>query len=228
MQCVILAGGLGTRILPLTKQIPKALIEIDNFPFINYQLQWLAIHGVTEVILCIGHLGTMIRGYVQDGSNYNLKIEYVDEGEDLLGTAGALRLALDKLNESFLVIYGDSFLPICFSEIYNYYKQNNISALMTIYKNDNKFDKSNVILYDDKSIFYNKKTNLLCPYIDYGLSILSKDIIKEINPRQKYGLADLFYKLSIEKKLIGYEVFERFYEIGSFSGLNDFKKWLNE
>ena len=229
MQCVILAGGLGTRMLPLTQQIPKALIEVSGKPFVHYQLSWLATHGITDVTFCIGHFGQMIRDYVQDGSAYNLKVNYVDEGENLLGTAGALRLALDenKLNESFFVMYGDSFLPIDFEDVWNFHI-NNSKSVMTIYKNNNQFDKSNVVLYENNIILYNKnQTSSSYEYIDYGLSILSKDIVEDIMPKQKHKLADLFYELSIENKIIGYEVFERFFEIGSFSGLKDFEEWLN-
>ena len=120
MQCIILSGGLATRMRPLTQSIPKSLIPINNRPFIDYQLEYLSCQGITDVLLCIGHLGYMIKDYLGN-SKYNLSIDYSNEGENLLGTAGAIRLAFDqnKLQNNFFIMYGDSFLPINFKSVYD-------------------------------------------------------------------------------------------------------------
>lgn len=233
MQCVILAGGLGTRMLPLTKDIPKSLIKINGKPFIDYQLTLLTDNGVNDIVICIGNLGDMIQNYV--GYSFNgAKVSYVSDGENLMGTGGALRKAYDesKLNEIFGVIYGDSFLLINYQEIYDkvlfsseYYK-----ALMTVYKNEGKFDISNVVFNSDNFILYDKKCLTKNPkeftYIDYGFSILFRDTISNIPQNQKYGLDQLLHKISLENKLKGIEVHNRFYEIGSIEGLKDFTNWI--
>lgn len=230
MQCVILAGGLGTRILPLTKELPKCLININNQAFLYYQLKWLKKHNITNIVICIGHLGQMIIDYAGNGDKFDLHIDYVDEGEELLGTAGALRLAYDqnKLEDKFLVLYGDSFLPIDFTDVYK--SLSKYPALMTIYKNQNKFDKSNVTKINDVIISYDKNSqDSTYNYIDYGLSVINKQAISGyIKPKCVQKLDMFFNQLSKQNLLKGYEVNKRFYEIGSFDGLNDFKELVNE
>jgi MurNAc alpha-1-phosphate uridylyltransferase len=227
MQCVILCGGFGTRMLPLTTNIPKAMININDKPFIHYQIAWLVKHGINNIILSIGHFGSLIRDFIGD-KYMNVPIIYADEGESLLGTAGALRLALPSLEDLFAVTYGDSFLPINYLSPFQYYVEKNIDALMTVYKNNGQFDKSNVLM-DDKRFVYDKKNpSKDFQYIDYGLSILNKQIIDRHVPKNmKYGLDELFKNLSINNRLHGYEVYDRFYEIGSFQGLKDFTDWVN-
>jgi NDP-sugar pyrophosphorylase family protein len=234
MQCVILAGGCGTRMLPLTKNIPKCLININEKPFLYYQLIWMINQGVTNVLISIGHLGDQIRKYINDNKKlFPIYIDFVDEGENLLGTAGALRLAYDqdKLKDKFLLIYGDSFLPLNFKVIYDSFYREKYIGQMTIYHNMDKFDKSNIkktkdtIFYDNEHINSN---NDIFPYIDSGLTVLKKDALNNVPTNTYYKLSDLFKELSKNNLLIGYEVNQRFFEIGSFNGLNDFKKWLNE
>lgn len=228
MQCVILAGGLGTRMFPLTEKLPKSLIKINDKPFLNYQLSWLKKHNVCNIIINVGHLGQMIIDYAGDGSKFDLNIDYVNEGDDLLGTAGALRLAYDqdKLEDKFLVLYGDSFLPIDFSKIYNALTK--FPALMTIFENQNKYDKSNVRKINDIIISYDKNSKD-SNYIDYGLSVITKQsIAARVKPNCVEKLDTFFNRLSNQNLLQGYEIKERFYEIGSFDGLKDFKELVNE
>lgn len=231
IQCVILAGGFGTRISCITdNKIPKCLIPINNIPFIDYQLSLLSSYGMTNIVLCIGYLGNMIKDYVKDGSKWNLNINYIEDGKILCGTGGALKKALDQnvLFNSFLITYGDSFLPINFKLIYNHFINQSLPALMTVYNNKNKLDNSNAT-FNDGLVFYDKlNNNNNFNYIDYGLSILKRDIVEEYIPEnQKYDLATLFNKLSLESKLAGYKINERFYEIGSLSGIKDFTNYIN-
>ncbi|CAB4196991.1 GCD1 Nucleoside-diphosphate-sugar pyrophosphorylase involved in lipopolysaccharide biosynthesis/translation initiation factor 2B, gamma/epsilon subunits (eIF-2Bgamma/eIF-2Bepsilon) [uncultured Caudovirales phage] len=231
-QCVILAGGLGTRMLPLTSMIPKSLIDVNGHPFIYYQLKWIAKHNISDVLISVGHYGQMIKDYVGDGSQFSLKVDYVDEGENLLGTGGSLRLAYEqsKLDNNFYLTYGDSFLPIDFNEVYSSYENHNNMSLMTIFKNDNKLDNSNIMILENNFILYDKdyltypKINF--SYIDYGLSILNLNVLKHYLPSGKSKLSDIFHKLSCDKLIYGHEVHDRFYEVGSFDGLNDFKNWI--
>src|SRR4051812_1975290 len=134
MQCVILAGGLATRMRPITETIPKALIPVAGLPFIDHQLAWMAGHGVTRVVLSGGYRGDMLRAHVASGSRWGMEVQVVDEGTVLRGTAGALRLALDRgaLDEGFLVTYGDSFLPIDFAPVWRHFEDSGAPALMTV------------------------------------------------------------------------------------------------
>lgn len=231
IQCVILAGGLGTRVKQFSPNIPKCLIEINGVPFIDYQLDWISRRGITDVVLCIGHLGHMVRDYVKTGSKWNLHVDYVEDGDKLLGTGGAIRKALEAgvLQDNFLLTYGDSFLPIRFKEVFQYFLNQSHPALMVVYNNQDKFDTSNAIIknglvYYDK--FSKSHPNHNFSHIDYGLSALKKEIIEKYIPTNiKYDLATLFHNLSLELKLAGYETNNRFYEIGSPGGLKEFIEW---
>ncbi len=233
MQCLILAGGLATRMRPLTDRIPKALIPVEGRPFVDHQLAWLAGHGVTDVVLSIGYRGDEIRAHVGDGAVHGLRVCYVDEGTDLRGTAGALRLALDQgvLEERFLVTYGDSFLPIDFGGVFRAFASDGAPALMTVFRNQGRWDQSNVI-FDGRRVSLYDKHRRTRPateftYIDYGLSALERRIVaEEIPAGVKADLAELFFRLSVRGELAGLEVQQRFYEIGSPEGLEDFAGWL--
>ncbi len=225
MQTVILAGGLATRLRPITEKIPKALIEINGIPFIDYQLNYLKKQGITNVVLCIGYLANQIVNYVGDGSSYGLKVVYSNDGEKLLGTGGSIKKAATFLDDDFFILYGDSFLPIEFPPIYNKFKLNKLPALMTILENKNQWDKSNVI-FDGKQInLYDKKTySDTMNYIDYGLSICKKDVFTKMNCKI-FDLAEVFTSLSKDKHLDFFEVHQRFYEIGSKQGIEDFSNF---
>jgi NDP-sugar pyrophosphorylase family protein len=233
VQCLILAGGLATRMRPLTEKIPKALIEAEGRPFAHYQLDWLAKHGVTDVVFSIGYLGGMIRDYVGDGSAWGLRVRYVDEGAELRGTGGAVRLAVDQgvLEPSFLVTYGDAFLPVDFLDFDRAFRATDKPAQMSIYRNAGKGDTSNVLFEGGRVVLYDKDRGnphfARMRHIDYGLLAFRRNIIEERIPRgEKHDLSVLLRDLSREGALAHYEVSERFYEIGSVSGLEDFKELL--
>jgi len=222
---------------PLTDAIPKALIPTGGRPFIDHQLAWLAGHGVTDVVLCVGYRGDAIRAHLAGGAPAGLRIRFVDEGDDLRGTAGALRLALDEgaLEPAFLVTYGDSFLPIDFAAVFRAFAGCGRPALMTVFRNDGRWDKSNVIFEGGLVTLYDKQRRTRpaadFAFIDYGLSAMSRDVIaRGVGPGDRAGdrsdLATLFHQLSVRGELAGMEVAERFYEIGSPEGLEDFERWL--
>ena len=218
MQTIILAGGLATRLRPLTEKIPKALIEINGIPFIDYQLNYLKKQGITDVVLCTGYLSEQIVDFVGSGSRYDLKIIYSNDGNKLLGTGGAIKNAAIHLNDIFFILYGDSFLPIEFGPVYKKFKQSKLPALMTILENDNEWDKSNVIFNGDQIDLYDKNNySDRMNYIDYGLSICSQDIFTNMT-YNIFDLAEIFTSLSKKNQLDFFEVNERFYEIGSQQG----------
>ncbi len=227
MQCVILAGGLGTRMRPLTDHCPKTLLPVRGRPFAYHQLHWLAAQGVTEVVYAIGHQGQMIRRYWDSEPQPVGWIRYVDEGETLRGTGGALRLALEQgvLQESFLVIYGDSFLPIVFAPVWNAFLESGKPALMTVLRNEGRWDRSNAVYEDGRLVLYDKQGGAAMQYIDYGLSAMRRAVLEGVTA-EKFDLADLFRDLSLQGKLAGFRVAERFYEVGSPAGLLALEAYL--
>lgn len=220
MQCIILAGGLGTRMRPFTETCPKTLIPVRGRPFAFHQLHWLAAQGVTEVIYSIGYHGELIRKYWERERSPVKSIRYVDEGTQLRGTGGALRLAREHgvLDESFFVIYGDSFLPVQFLPVWEAFHASGMPALMTVLRNEGRWDRSNVIYADGRVILYNKKGGPAMQHIDYGLSAIRRDFLDGISA-DVFDLSDLFHEQSLRGQLAGFEVDERFYEIGSPAGL---------
>ena len=233
MQCVILAGGLATRLGDLAATVPKALLPVAGRPFADHQLEWLARDGVTDVVYCIAHLGDAIRAHVGDGERFGLRVAYVDEGKDLRGTGGALRLAYDEgaLEESFAVLYGDSYLPVDVSDVYADFERRRPDVLMTVFRNDGRFDRSNAALERDGRVRYDKAVPDPAAagmrHIDYGLSIVARDrVVPELPPGERADLADLYARLSAEGRVLGREVHERFYEIGSRAGLAELEALL--
>jgi MurNAc alpha-1-phosphate uridylyltransferase len=225
----ILAGGLATRLRPITEEIPKSLIEVAGEPFICHQLEYLRKQGINSVVLCIGFLGGMIQEVVGDGSRWDMHVSYSPDGPALLGTGGALRQALPLLGEHFFILYGDSYLPIDFSEVIKTYAASGKKGLMTVLKNQNQWDKSNVEFYAGQITEYNK--TVIRPqmhYIDYGLGILQSAVLQDYPASQSFDLSKVYNNLSLAGELAGYEVFERFYEIGSHHGIADTQAYLLE
>jgi len=218
----ILAGGLATRLRPITETIPKALVDVAGEPFIVRQLSYLREQGISEVVLCIGYLGDMVREVVGGGESFGLKVSYSEDGPNLLGTGGALAKAIPLLGDAFFVLYGDSFLPVNFSVVQRAYEESRQPALMTVLKNRNQWDKSNVLFVDGRLLEYRKRAPLAeMTYIDYGLGVVSASVIKQRPVGQSFDLADVYQVLSLQGQLAGLEVHERFYEIGSHTGLKE-------
>jgi NDP-sugar pyrophosphorylase family protein len=233
MQCVILAGGLATRLGPLAAEVPKTLVPVAGRPFADHQLEWLAATGVTEVVYCIGHLGARVREFVGDGSRWGLEARYVDEGSELRGTGGALRLAYDAgaLADAFAVVYGDSYLRVSVGDVFADFLDRRPYALMTVFHNDGRYDRSNARLRPDGLVEYDK--GVADPraagmrHIDYGLSIVDRDrVLPECPADVSVDLADLMRDLSRRGRLAGREVHDRFYEIGSRAGLAELDELL--
>jgi NDP-sugar pyrophosphorylase family protein len=230
LQCVILAGGLGTRMASLTAGRPKALLPVAGRPFIDHQLELLAEAGVTDVVICTGYGGAELRSHVEDGAAHGLELRFVDEGDELRGTAGALRLAFDQgvLDPSFAVLYGDSYLPIELQPVWDAFRASRLPALMTVLRNDDRWDASNAIVADGRVVLYDKGgSDPRRRWIDYGLSVLAARVVAERVPAGAVSdLAEVYRDLSLAGELGAYEVEERFYEIGSPSGLEELERYL--
>ena len=218
----ILAGGLATRLRPITEKIPKSLVEVAGKPFIVRQLDYLHRQKVREVVLCVGHLGDMIKAVVGDGSRFGLMVSYSMDGPAPLGTGGALRRASGLLGKASFVLYGDSYLPVDFSAVEAEFRAVNPPALMTVLYNRDRWDKSNVLFVDGKLLEYNKAAPRPdFAFIDYGLTIVTREVLESCPANEPFDLATLYHKLSLHGRLHGYQVFERFYEIGSPNGLKE-------
>jgi N-acetyl-alpha-D-muramate 1-phosphate uridylyltransferase len=222
----ILAGGLATRLYPMTAHVPKALIRIAGRPFIFHQLDLLKNQGVDRVVLCLGHLGEKIKAAVGDGRAHGLTISYSFDGEELLGTGGALKRALPLLGADFFALNGDSYLPCSFTEIQSAYESARRPALMTVLRNDNRWDRSNILFRDGELIEYDKHSRRPdMAHIDFGVSVLSAELFASYP--EAMDLADICRDLSMRRQLAAFEVAERFYEIGSLQGIRDIEEFLS-
>jgi NDP-sugar pyrophosphorylase family protein len=230
MQCLILAGGLATRLRPVTQTVAKAVLPVAGRPFAEYQLEWLAAAGVTEVVYAIGFLGEQIRHAVGDGSRFGLRVRYVDEGDELRGTGGAVRLAYDDgaLGAAFLILYGDSYLRYDPGRAWREFERRRPDALMTVYRNEGRLEASNAQLQGEMVVRYDKRaSDQGMHHIDYGLSVIDRDaVVPEIPAGEVVDLADVYAELSRQGRLAGLEVSERFYEIGSTAGLAELEELL--
>jgi NDP-sugar pyrophosphorylase family protein len=223
----ILAGGLATRLRPITEKIPKSLVMVAGRPFIFQQLDWLRSEGVERVVLCVGHLGERVVDAVGDGTAFGLSVDYSFDGERLLGTGGALKSAASKLGDGFFVLYGDSYLRCSFAKVQAAFEEAGKSALMAVLKNEGRWDTSNVIFHDSQLVRYDKRNpDPEMRYIDYGLSVVRSAVFSAYGIDETFDLADVFAGLSVRGQLAGYEVSERFYEIGSRDGLRETEEFL--
>lgn len=220
---LILAGGLATRLYPITQNIPKSLIYIDGRPFIFHQLDLLDSQGIQSVVLCVGHLGNEIFSAV--GRHYkNISIQYSWDGEKKLGTGGAVKRAITErlIRNSFGVLYGDSYLPIDYSKVVDFHKSSGKTATMTVFENKNLYDRSNVIYENEQVIKYDKKIqDEKMKHIDYGFAIYEPAAFSENQCGQEFDLSETIIRLVEKNQLAGFEVFERFYEIGSIQGIHE-------
>jgi NDP-sugar pyrophosphorylase family protein len=223
----ILAGGLATRLRPITEKIPKSLVPVAGEPFLAHQLKLLHARGICRAVLCIGYLGEMIQRDFGD-EKFGVKLDYSFDGEKLLGTGGAIKRALPLLGEEFFVLYGDSYLPIEYAPVAEFFQRSGKLGLMTVYRNEGKYDTSNVVFRDGEIVVYDKKLKSLeMKHIDYGLSLFKSSVFDAYAADQIFDLAEVMGKLVREKQLAGYEVLERFYEMGSPAGLAELERILS-
>ena len=224
----ILAGGLATRLRPLTERIPKSLIEVAGKSFAVHQIELLKANGLTRIVFCVGHMGEKVQAELGDGRYWGVKLEYVFDGPRLLGTGGALRRALPFLGSAFFVLYGDSYLECYYAEIEHSFALSGKQGLMTLFRNENKWDRSNVAFANGSILRYDKH----CPtrdmrHIDYGLGVLKASVFTEYPQDFLLDLTTIYQYLLKQGELFGYEVADRFYEIGSIGGLQETRDYLS-
>ena len=227
MPVALLAGGLATRLRPLTERVPKVLLEVAGKPFLHHQLTYLRSQGIRDVVLCVGHLGEMIRDEFGDGSEYGIRLRYSFDGPRLLGTGGAIRHALPMLGSSFFVLYGDSYLMVDYASVAAAFYRSGKSALMTLFENNGQWDTSNVWFENGTIKIYDK--SVLVPemrHIDYGLSAFHASVFEGFPQGSVLDLADIQRALASQGEMAGYVASHRFYEIGSRAGLAELDSLL--
>ena len=222
MTAAILAGGLATRLRPITETIPKALVEINGEPFLAHQLRLLRKQGISQAVICAGYRGRQIEEFAGDGSRFGLTVEYSYDGPQLLGTAGALKKAMPMLGEAFFVIYGDSYLTCNHRAVQDFFLASGKLGLMTVYRNEGLYDTSNVEFEDGRIVVYDKRRlSSGMRHIDYGLGAFHARAFDAISLESPTDLAALYQELLSRGELAAYEASERFFEIGSPSGIEE-------
>jgi NDP-sugar pyrophosphorylase family protein len=223
----ILAGGLAKRLRPATNNVPKALLSVAGEPFLIHQLRLLRSEGFRNIVLCVGHLGEMIEAKVGDGKRLGLQISYSFDGPNLLGTGGALKRALPMLGDRFLVIYGDSYMPVDYAAIVQAFIRSGKPGLMTVLANGDRWDASNVWFESGEIRSYDKKQPIPeMRHIDYGIAVLSATVFVTFSDKTAFDLADVYSRLVSEKQMAAYKMKQRFYEIGSPKGLAELDSLL--
>lgn len=224
MQAVVLAGGLGTRLRPLTHQIPKSLVPVCGRPFIEYQLEYMRNHGVDDVVICVGHLGHLIEQHFGDGRAFGLRMRYGYERDRLLGTAGAVKNVEAMLSDAFFVVYGDSYAVVDFPRVMEHFVKHDRLGLMVVFKNANRWDRSNVIINGTHVRVYSKDQAVSgMVYIDFGVSLFRRAAFAAVPAGEPADLSAVYHTLIEREQLLAYETFQRFYEIGSPEGLRGFE-----
>ena len=224
----ILAGGLARRLWPASRRIPKAMLDVLGEPFVAHQLRLLKASGFERVVICAGFLGDQIQRFVGDGSRFGLEVAFSFDQPRLLGTAGALRYALPLLGDRFFVLYGDAYLPCAYRVVGERFNSAGKAALMTVFRNADRWDRSNVEFANGVIVRYDKRVHEpSMHHIDYGLGVLSRAAIELVPAGQPYDLERLYQRLLERGELVGFEVYERFYEVGSFSGIRDLSAYLS-
>jgi NDP-sugar pyrophosphorylase family protein len=229
MPVAILAGGLATRLRPLTETIPKALIEINGTPFVEHQLRLLRRKGITDVVLCVGYRGEQIRECAGDGARFGLHIQYSFDGPRLLGTAGALLRALPLLGARFFVLYGDSYLSCDYGAVEDCFLQSGKLGLMTVFRNAGDWDTSNVKFSDGRILKYDKvERDPGMRHIDYGLGAFESTALRDVPSEKAYDLASVYQDLLRRGQLAACQIEHRFYEVGSTEGIRQLSEFLSK
>ena len=223
LQAVILAGGLGTRLRPLTLKVPKAMVDINGKPFLEIKLREMVSRGIRDYVFCVGYLGNVIEDYFGDGGRFGARIRYSYDGEELLGPIGALKKAEGMLNDEFLVTYADNYVPMNYFGLMERLKRSDVLGIMAVLHNFNRWGSSDVDVRDGYVVTYSKHSEKGLEWINYGVFALRKEAL---------GLArsgdeeEFFNELTSRRKLLAFEVSKRFYDVGLPGSLEEFKRLI--
>ena len=223
----VLAGGLATRLRPITERIPKSLVDVSGRPFAEHQIELLRRNGITDITFLVGHLGEMVQDALGDGTRWGVTLRYVFDGPRALGTGGAIRRAFDALGDPFFVLYGDSYLDCDYAAIERTFLASGLAGLMTVCRNDDRWDRSNVLYEGGRIVAYDKQGRTPgMRHIDYGLGAFRKDAFGAHDGSDAFDLVAVYQRLLADGQLAGFDVPGRFYEIGSPAGLEETRAYL--
>lgn len=227
VQIIIVAGGLATRMLPVTEEIPKCMVDINGKPLIQHQLEFFKSKGYTDFIFCVAHLAEKVKEYFGDGSAFGLNIRYVQETDDLMGTAGSVKLAEPLITGSeFLVYYGDNLTSLDLDKLIKFHMMKHSVATIVLRPTPKNYNASSIVLLNPDSrvrLIIEKPTPAdydRCSdekmYINSGIYLFSKEVLGLIPKGAKFDFAkDLFPKLlDFKEPFYGYPTPEFFREIG--------------
>ena len=224
---MIVAGGLATRLGELSECTPKSMIMVAGKPFLEHQIRLLALGGIYDIVLCIGHFGQRIREVFGDGHRYGVTIRYSDEGTSPIGTGGALRKAAPLLKDPFMLMWGDSYLLLDYSDVWKSLNDPTLDGVMVVYRNENRHVQSNVAIDHDRVVVYDK-SKMGFHYVDNGLSVLRKRVLERVPLVEPFAIEKVFGELAAEGRLGAYETTQRFYEIGSPQGVSELEAFLSK
>jgi N-acetyl-alpha-D-muramate 1-phosphate uridylyltransferase len=225
VQAVILTGGLGTRLRPITQRVPKAMVEVRGRPFLEYELDLLRREGVDDAVLCVGHLGELIQDHFGDGSAFGLNLRYSWDGPGLLGPAGALKRAEPLLGDRFFVTYGDAYLRAPYRAMMDSFEASGKLAMMAAYRNENRHGRSDIEVRARCVVRYDKKGTRNLSWINYGVTALQKGALSLIPKGVEYGEQEFYGELIARRELLSFPVTKRFYEIGNPVALAEFSRF---
>jgi len=229
MRCpvAVLAGGLATRLYPLTERIPKSLVDVAGRPFALHQVELLQRNGLTDIVYLLGRHGEMVRDALGDGSRHGVRLRYVFDGPRALGTGGAVRSALRELGDGFLLLYGDSYLECDYAAVESAFLGSGKSGLMTVCRNDDRWDSSNVLYESGRIVRYDKRARVPeMHHVDYGLAAFRPAAFANRAEGEAFDLEQVYQELIAADDLAAFEVHSRFYEIGSPAGLAETRTYL--
>lgn len=226
MQAVILAGGLGMRLRPITERIPKPMVEVGGEPFLARIVRWLAGQGFRQQLMLLGYRGEMVSDFFGNGSKFEVSIDYSREPSPL-GTGGALRYALQKLDEEFLLLYGDSYLPIDYQEVAATFRQIPCRGLVVVY--DNGLADTGVIhnVAADPEGWVTRyakgQRDADLRYVEAGVLCFQRKVFVPLPAGQVISLEqELYPKLIAERQLRAFVTRQRFFDIGTPQRLEEF------
>jgi len=214
MQVVILAGGLGTRLRPLTFEIAKSMAPVNGRPFLEHQIKYLKQQGMKKILLCVGYLSEQVVEYFNDGKKFGVEIQYSVEREPL-GTGGALKNAEGKIGEEFILVNGDTYLPLDYKRLLDFWKQKKKNVIVA-YNNAEKIVGNNMFVKGGKVLAYSKNSSIGMNSVDAGVYVFNRDVLSFIPKNKKVSLeTEIFSKLIEQKQLAGYVTSQRFYDMGT-------------
>ena len=201
MKAVILAGGLGTRLRPYTKSLPKPMLPLGGKPILEYEIEWVRKNGIKEIILCVSYLRNKIEDYFGDGKKFGVKIEYAISKKPL-ATAGQLKTAEKFIDDTFVCLYGDSIYNFSLRNMIKHHKKSRANVTMSLF--DYRFNLKYGVIDTKKSgqvTAWNEKPEISAK-INIGCYVMEPEVLKLIPKNKEYGMDDVIRKVLVRKKRV--------------------------